>query len=149
MSRYFYIGDVNIEHGGTFYSFENWKYDFVDFVRCQPCNDAGGPENEWWIEVGTVNLPDADSAHFGQALGCSGCSESDYRILTRSQRRHFLFSACLSYGLYDVTSTRRIRIGKEPESHPRYWDEREPDDIYRGNASLMRIVRKVVRGEYA
>jgi hypothetical protein len=149
MSRYFYTGDIHIENGGTFYSLENWKYDFVDFVRCQPCSDAGGPENEWRIEVGTVNIPDADSEHFAQARSCIGMSREDFEAYTKAQQRHIMFDACLCYGLYDVTSIRRIRIGKKPESHPRYWDEREPDDIYRGNSSLMRIVRKVVRGEYA
>lgn len=51
-----YSGDVNIEHGGMFYNLATWEDGYVECWRCQPCSDAGGPDNMYWIEHLSVSV---------------------------------------------------------------------------------------------
>lgn len=102
MSRHFhYNGDVNIEHGGTYYALDTFKYDYVDAVRVTPCSDAGGPDNVFWVETVTIILRDPDSEQAKRALDSCGPGLDEYNKLSKSHRRHALTLALLSYGCYD------------------------------------------------
>ena len=45
-----YFGDVNIEHGGVFYTLKGYRDGYVSAVRVTACSDAGGPDNCFWME---------------------------------------------------------------------------------------------------
>lgn len=64
-TRWHYSGDVNIEHGGMFYNLSTFGEGYVSVVRCQPCTDAGGPDNCFWVEQLTANVCNTDMPFAG------------------------------------------------------------------------------------
>lgn len=140
--RIHYSGDVNIEHGGFFYSFEGWQYDYADFVRCTPCSEADGPDNCFWIERGTINIPKRDSERFTQALGCIGITSEEWADMKPARQRHTLIDACLAYGFYDLDRTDNVQVGRTTN-----WGRSNapwnPDTVLRANSSLTRFVRNI------
>lgn len=137
--RLFYFGDVNIEHGGFFYSLEGMKYDYADFVRVVPCVDAGGADNVFWIERGNVNI--LNPSALKDALRYCGMTD-EYEDATPAQRRHMAIHACMSYGNIDIDQTETVRVGPEcPFSGQR--DTPKHDKQLRANASLRNYVRNI------
>lgn len=145
-----YSGDVNIEHGGYFYNLDNWQYDYVEMVRCVPCSDGGGPDNQFWVEDLTVNLPhgvtklETDAARVKMILDC-GMDMDEYAGCTERVQRHWLVDACLQYGKYDTNTTFEVQVGKEIDPS---WSGREfvalqgsDLNVLRSNASLRNWVR--------
>jgi hypothetical protein len=161
-------------NGGMFYDLSTFDEGYVDAVQVQPCSDAGGPDNCWWIErinvtiyegwepfqgVGATvaerkahrvlhDMPDAERIE--NALRCCGWEENlaDWDKLTRTQRRHVIVDACVSYGHYDPQDlngpgSEMVSIGK-PDVQPRHEREGKwvPDKVLRGNASLRRYARE-------
>src|ERR1700685_3511801 len=53
--RWHYMGDINLEYGGYFWR-EDGADDYVLCVRVTPCSDAGGPNNLFWIEQGSIYM---------------------------------------------------------------------------------------------
>lgn len=147
-THWHYSGDVNLEHGGVFYDLSNWSHGYASAYRVVPCSDAGGPDNEFWIEELTVNRQ-FGRKEITQALDCIGMQGTKYEALTRARQAHVLFDALLSYGRYDQMNSRRVRIGKEPDkwSLKPQWDNTEPDIILRGNTSLDRYVRRCLQAD--
>lgn len=115
-----YMGDVNIESGGYFYSLDNWEHDYAEAVRCVPCSDAGGPDNQFWVEKITVNLPtgqnklEQDAARVKVIADC-GMDTDEYAALTEDQQQHWLLHACLDYGKYDINTTFEVQVGRKPD----------------------------------
>jgi hypothetical protein len=140
MRKLFYSGDVNCKYGGFFYCLTNWQYDYADALRIQPCSDAGGPDNLFWLERLTVNIP-KDDAKRNAALDCCG-SRAEYDKLTEAQKRHALIDACIAYGYYDVDSTSVIQVGATMEKPRPEFGPITVDVMLRGNASLYLYARR-------
>ena len=141
-SRWKYSGDVSLRNGGYFYDTSNIQYHYVDVVRVQPCSDAGGPDNEWWIESLTVNLPETDEA-LRIILRTCGWASEDVNSKPKDVREGMIIDACISHGQYDQNSSTVYRIGPK-ESVPAYtWDGHNENDVvqFRANASLRRRVK--------
>lgn len=153
MARIVYIGDINVEHGGTWFKIDprDWdEHGYCSAVRVTPCSDAGLQENAWWIEELTVLNPDGDDMK--RVLSCSGWSidPDDGSIISCSGNvvarkgtaafRQALAEACVSYGKYDVEHSITVQIGKEPEDSSEC--PAHADRVLRANASLERYVRR-------
>lgn len=141
-----YSGDISIENGGTFYDLSNWhSMGYATALRVVPCSDAGGPDNEFWLEELTVNRQYDDKVR--SAIDTIGMRFDHYENKSKAQQAHILFDACLSYGFYDQLVSKRIRIGKAEVRTRCGWDhDIKPDEILRGNVSLDRYVRKCLNG---
>lgn len=131
--RWHYIGDVNLEHGGAFIQEGDWP-DYCNAVQVTPCSDAGGPNNWYWIESGTVYLGNPE--HVARALEC--CDESADAPQWRKG------DAMLGYMGMDRDSCVIVQIGaKRGDCDSCQWDtDTECDYVLRGNSSLRRYVRR-------
>lgn len=165
-----YMGDINIEYGGYFYNLATFEDGYVEVVRVQPCADAGGPDNMFWIEQLSVNIdahwriafwgigdtvaerrahrtlhdiPDAE--HTERALRCCGWDErlDEWDKMTKAQRKHVITDAGLSYGNFDQESSTLVSVGK-PDIQPRHKHEGswEPEKVLRSNVNLRKYVLK-------
>lgn len=170
--RWFYSGDISIEHGGVFYNLGPFEDGYVDAVRLQPCSDAGGPDNVFWIEHLTViihdgwkhafwgpgdtaaarrahralhDMPDAERTE--SALTCCGWDDqiAEWDKLTLAQRKHVITDACISYGHYDQTESEMVSLGK-PEFTKNREGEWKPATILRANTNLRKYVRAKCEG---
>ena len=141
--RWHYIGDVNLEHGGVFIQEGDYP-DYCNAVRVTPCSDAGGPENWYRIESGTVYMGDAQ--HMVSALEC--CDESADAPQWRKGYAMMCYMAMdvgrvTNSGCYAGPDT-IVQIGAKRGDYDswRWDDEREPDYVLRGNTSLRRYVKR-------
>lgn len=134
-----YFGDMSIRNGGYFYDRSNIEHHYVDAVRVVPCSDAGGPDNEWWVEVLTVNIPDED-AKLEQVLSVCGWSLEDIDGKPQREADAMVIDACIAYGKYDQDTSTHVRIG--PKQTAPGWSPSNNDVQLRGNASLRAYVRK-------
>lgn len=141
MKRFYYVGDVNIEHGGYFVhqSDDGRRHGYADVVRVTPCSDAGGPNNCFWVETLTVNIRDRRSDDYRRALDCIGCDLSE--LPTRAARRRAVIDAHIAYGFYDITQSECVQIGRVQDECRE--DSVTPDTVLRGNASLERYARRI------
>lgn len=139
--RFFYSGDVSIEHGGVFYCLDSWQLGYVDALRVVPAYDAGGPDNVFWIEGLTVNL--RTGARLASVLQCSGLSADT--MPTGAAYRHAIVEAHIAYGAYDCEPMATIQIGPDcPFSSHR---ECPPITHYlRASVNLRRLARRMASG---
>lgn len=139
--RFFYSGDVSIEHGGMFYCLDSWQWGYVDALRVVPVSDAGGPDNVFWLEKLTINL--RTGAELDSILQTSGWTRED--IPKGAASRHFLVQAHVSYGAYDCESVATARIGPAcPYSSHR---ECPPITHYlRASVDLHKLARRMAHG---
>jgi hypothetical protein len=137
--RWKYCGDINLEHGG-FYWKEDGASDYVLAVRVTPCSDAGGPDNMFWIEDGSIYLSD-DPAQHKQALAYCGY-DSQPKPLTKVQRRAQLVESMLAYAGMDHDPSTIVSVGKPEPGRCEWNDKTVPDVVLRANASLANYVRK-------
>lgn len=164
-----YSGDINIEHGGAFYNLATFEDGYVECWRLQPCSDAGGPDNCYWIEHLTViihdgwkhalygvgetaaerrahrvlhNMPDAERTE--SALACIGYDTpemvADWDKRTLAERKHIILEACLAYGHYDTNESVMVSVGKPEFTRNREGDWK-PSAILRSNVNLRKYVR--------
>jgi hypothetical protein len=142
-----YFGDVNIECGGYFYDMSNWKWGYVEAWRVVPCSDAGGPDNEFWIESLTVNIPKAKDAW--AALAKVSNEDVDlYRTSSPRMRKHVLVNALICYGSYDMGKSTRIRIGKK-QSLPGWscgWGDGDLHKLH-GRTTLANYIKRVLSAD--
>lgn len=135
IKRWHYIGDVNLEHGGAFIQEGDWP-DYCNAVQVTPCCDAGGPDNWYWIESGTVYMGNAQ--HVQSALECTDTANN-----APQWRKGY---AMMCYGGIDYDTWRGrtiVQIGAKRGDCGHGWDDTlEPDYVLRGNASLRRFVRR-------
>lgn len=146
-NKWHYSGEVSLENGGYFYDKSNIQYGYVDVVRVQPCSDAGGPDNEWWVEQLTVNLPETDKA-LGIILRVCGWTVDEVSGKTKPEREAMVIDACIAYGAYDIDRSAVYRIGPKQDGKPFRWDGHNENSVtqFRGNASLRIQVKKVFMG---
>jgi hypothetical protein len=148
-ARKFYSGDLNIEHGGFFYTLDNFDRGYVDAVRVTPCSDAGGPDNVFWIECLSVLIPEQMLPHpmpgltheqteahhalhgtprelraFEYVMNSVGYDSQEmwdqWRVLTVAQRRHILVIACVGYGQYDINESEMVQLGAVQGEHNKH-----------------------------
>ena len=127
-------GDVNLEYGGFFWR-EDGADDYVLAVRVTPCVDAGGPDNLFHIEQGSIYMP-TDPAKRKSALACCG-----YEMETAT--RSMMVDAFMAYGGIErdsMNGEQVVQIGQKQELEREGWNP-EPDYVLRGNASLEKFVR--------
>lgn len=134
--RWHYMGDVNLCEGGAFIQ-EGDRPDYCNAVQVTPCSDAGGPDNWYWIESGTVYLGNAQ--HVQSALKCCDTA-SDAPQWEQGY-------AVLLYAGIDCDSwqgRRIVQIGaKRGDCDSWQWDtDTQCDIVLRGNTSLRRYVRR-------
>lgn len=140
--KWHYSGDINIEHGGVFYTLENLKYGFFDAVSVQPCSDAGAQGNAWWITCGSVYVP-TDNDKMLSALASvldsnKRESESLHWLLTDECYAHILFQACFSYSGIEKDFDEVVQIGPKEDCR----DYVEPTIQLKAGASLKHYVTK-------
>lgn len=140
-----YSGDINIEHGGVLYSLANAHYHYADAVRVTAVSDAGGPDNQFWVERIVVNFP-TDPDGVKQVLDCIGVTMEEYKALSRARRLHALVDACIAYGKYDQDKSEVVQVGAKVDpfwsaEHHGGFDPVKVDVVLRGNASLKRYAR--------
>ena len=134
-SAWKYYGDVNIKQGGYYWRNDGHSSeDYVLIVDVTPATDAGGADNAFLIESGSLYMPisddgkrvDVDAAK--SALSCVGdrVSPCGYYVVIGTTRRvpvdspegrAALVHAFKAYHGIDVDSSDSIRLGKcESES---------------------------------
>jgi len=133
MPKWKYSGDVDLEHGG-FYWLDEGDEDFVTAVDVIPCSDAGGPDNLFYIESGTIYLP-TDRDKQESILSVIGMTPED------ASRDDFIYAAKAYAGL-ERDSEEVIQIGKAEEPYRSGGWNPEPDTVLRGNARLIRYVER-------
>ena len=132
--RWKYSGDINLQEGGFFWR-EDDAEDYVLAVRVTPCSDAGGPDNLFHIESGSIYLP-PEPAKRKSALDCIG---ADIATANRDE----IIYAFMAYAGLDGQNQTVVRIGPpDPFFNDRggAWNP-TPDTILRANRSLDRYVR--------
>lgn len=143
-----YSGDINIEHGGMFWR-EDGAEDYVLAVRVTPCSDAGGPNNLYDIETGSIYLP-PEPAKVASAVSCVGYTinangdlETGREVLKKGSReyRWLIVEAFCAYAGIDRDIETVVRIGPKEDVAFYGWNP-EPDTILRSNAKLANYVRR-------
>lgn len=163
-----YSGDVNIEHGGAFYNLATFEEGYVECWRLQPCSDAGGPDNCYWIEHLSINIHD-HWQHVFRGVGDTAAERRAHRLLhelpsaertesalqcvgqgrdmaawdkrTLIERKHAIVWACLSYGHFDQESSEMVRIGPNQEGTAAGGGDYTPSLVLRANTNLRKYVR--------
>jgi hypothetical protein len=131
--RWHYSGDINIEHGGLFWR-EDGAEDYVLAVQVTPCSDAGGPDNMFWVEAGSIYLP-SDPERRKSALDCIGADSAN-------PTRWELVEACHAYNGLEEDERRVVQIGRTANRACSGFGDLAPDNVLRANASLERFVRR-------
>lgn len=155
MAKFWYSGDVNVEHGGTWFAInkKDWDdYGYCSAVRVTPCSDAGAQENAWWIEELTVIKPENDQKLKSVLDTCGWLVYSETGDIISSHNgdivakkgtaafRRVVAEACVGYGKYDVSNSETVQIGKDADSDD--LEQVEPDTVLRANSSLERYVKR-------
>lgn len=136
--RWIYCGDVNPENGGYWFNIAGLQWGYVDAVRVTPMADAGGPDNQFWIESLTVNMP-TNEIERKRVLDCIGCGEE--LLPSGATGRNILIDACIAYGRYDVYESRTVRIGPHEENGAGF-DPVNCETVLRAGSSLANWVRR-------
>ena len=126
-----YCGDINIRHGGYYWR-EDGASDYVLAVECIPCSVAGGPDNQFFITIGSVFLGDENKQ--SEALTCIGIDASE------ATRAHYV-DAAMAYRGIESDENYVLQIGAKPESHGPGWHECDDPLITHGNCKLRKYVR--------
>lgn len=166
-----WLGDDPSEESGLFYQ-EDDAPDYVNAVRIEACSQAGGPDNLYHIEVGSLYMPAdkldsvlqtvgfSERGHFVQAENgkMQWPFESEfaarfwmagkpdlglaYTTVPIAPRRLVVHAFMVYHGL-DIHHQHVVRVG--PDQMPRHKEDGwnpKPDHILRANASVKKFVRK-------
>lgn len=134
MTKWNYNGDIGLEYGG-FYWREDGADDYVLAVRVTPCSDAGGPDNLFHIESGSIYIG-TDPKRRASALDCIGQTPDD------STREDVVY-ALMAYGGIERDWEQVIRIGKDESDYcgSNGWNP-EPDTGLRKGTDLRKYVER-------
>lgn len=141
--RWRYHGDVNIEHGGTFIDFREWRNGYVDCVEVTDLDSACGARGMILVESRSITLwPDTS---WPSALGAIGAKlvptgiDDNGRTLKRGTLayRWCLAYALNAYGRYDTDRSEVLQ--------PDYG---ESVDFYSFHAIRVRSVMRYIRREF-
>lgn len=150
-ARWNYTGDINLENGGLFWC-EDGYADYVLAVRVTPVSDAGGPDNVFLVESGSIYLPEDKAPAALETCGYSlrnreivDCTGAAFPLASGAGRLLMVDAFCAYHGL-DVDSSELLQLGRRDEfCRSGGWDP-NPDRILRGNTSLLRYVRREFLG---
>lgn len=141
-----YYGDMNIEYGGMFVLDEG-DDDFVRAVEVIPCSDAGGPDNLFVVEEGSIYMP-TDTAKRNNAISCIGCkilddgTMNDNGTIVQPDDPAFRLNLIMGFRAYHGMDRDRdhvVQMGKRSEDFGRGWSP-EPTAKIRANGNLYRWV---------
>ena len=93
-----YVGDVNIEYGGSYYDLSEWHYGYASVVRVTDLDSGCGFNGGVLVEHLVVLL---DKEYWKRALDCCGLSVSDLLAMDSDGRRLVLADCIMGYGHYD------------------------------------------------
>ena len=93
-----YVGDVNVEYGGTWYDMTTFDDGYVSCVRVTDLASAKGFDGAVMVEHLVVPL---DKSHWKSALDCCGMKPSDLLAMDSDWRKVAICESLLSYGIYD------------------------------------------------
>lgn len=108
-NKWHYTGDINLEHGGLFINM-NFDCDYADVVRVTPMSDAGGPDNVWWVEAGSVSMP-SKLEELEQVLKYSGLKLENVLL-----HPEMIVEAIVAYKGLEVDAIETVQIGPTQES---------------------------------
>jgi hypothetical protein len=131
--KWYYQGDMNIEHGGSFYCLEGLKDGYAEAIRVYPCSDAGAQDNCWWVDVHTINMPSKQEV-LEKALQYCGIPPILSMPLTQVMALH-------EYGEYYTESSVVVQIGPDDPYYNGH-DPVEPDIRLRAGTDLEKWVRR-------
>lgn len=97
-TKWHYVGDINIEYGGTYFDLSEWENGYVDALRVTDLDSGCGFEGAVLIEK-IVILVDNDKAN-QQACECCGWIKTDIDTSTENGKLQ-LADAVMSYGRFD------------------------------------------------
>ena len=141
-----YNGDMNIKNGGFFWR-EDGSDDYVLAVRVTPCADAGGPDNLFVVECGSIYLPrEIDQQR--AAFECCGWTLSDDGTLTdyaggvfkSDALRELEVDARMAYAGMERDRDIVIRIGRDESTDGRSGWNPSPDIVKPANLNLRRFI---------
>ncbi len=138
MSKWNYRGDVNLCEGGYYWR-EDDADDYVVAVEVIPCSAAGGPDNLFWINEGSIYItPErAKNALEGYDIAYADATRAD------------IVDAIMGHYGMESDGETTLRIGK-PEPDPDCWrfeqDKFEVDVVLRAGSSLANWVKREYLG---
>lgn len=134
MTKWNYVGDVNLREGGYYWR-EDDADDYVLAVEVTPCSAAGGPDNLFWINEGSVYITPERAA-----LALESCD-----INPDDATRADVVDSIIGYYGIERDAETTLRIGK-PEDDPDKWQFDSAnfavDVVLRSNAKLRRWVER-------
>jgi hypothetical protein len=145
-NRWKYVGDTNLEYGGLFIEFSEWKYGYVNAVQVDDIGDNGFP-GAVIVESKSISIDDIDSERTRSALSTIGAKlidkddiDDNGHVLTRNT---LAWKWCLAYAMnaYDAADVDRAEIVQLDYSEPVTacgW----------GNATRARSIRSFVRKNF-
>lgn len=131
--KWHYHGDVNLEYGGSFYCLEGLEDGYAEVVNIYACSDAGGPDNCWWVDEHTVNIP-SDHRVLELALLYCGSTPNTNSSLEQVIALH-------DYGEYERDSSLLVQIGPDDPYYSGY-EPVDPDIRLRAGTDLDKWVRR-------
>lgn len=145
--RWKYMGDVNLEYGGTFYDFSNWKYGYVDAIEVIDLDSACGFRGAVMVEPITINVERSPEqlkkalSGIGAAFVDNGDINDNGRIIRKGTAafRFILAYACQSYGYKDCDPHTCLQLEADGPMEFEGW---RAEKRLRSNASLENYVRK-------
>lgn len=148
--RWNYSGDVDLEYGGLFWR-EAGAHEYVEAVRVTPCSDAGGPNNVFHVESGSIYMP---RERYGAALDTCGYKvgrawetgaqviDGTGKALDARASRALIVDAFACYHGVERDSEYMLRIGKVDPGASGWGSDCEPDFVLRAGSSLKNFVRR-------
>lgn len=135
----FYHGDVDIRHGGYYYTFDSERPDTVSVTRVWPFSDVGGPDNVFQVERLTVTLLEGDA--LARVLAHAGLTEET--LPTGELRHRVLVDVHVFYGPYEIDWAEVVQIGPDdPYCAPVAIQDGQQSVRLRAGSSLRRYVLK-------
>ncbi len=136
MPKWQYTGDMSLEYGG-FYWKDEGDPESVEALKVTPCSDAGGPDNLFHVESGTVYM---NPERLESALDVIG-------LTPETASRNDVIYAFQAYSGLDRDAyggERVIRIGPDESDYMRRsggWNP-EPDVILRAGTDLRKWIER-------
>jgi hypothetical protein len=138
MHKWQYRGDVDLREGGLFWK-EDDADDYVLAVEVIPCSAAGGPDNLFWINEGSIYITPERAKSALEGYGTA------YADATRAD----IVEAIMShYGMESDIET-KLRIGpREPDPDNWRFDSSnfEEDVVLRAGSKLENWVKRECLG---
>jgi len=97
-NKWQYVGDVNIEYGGTFYDLTDWEHGYVNAVKVTDLDSGCGFVGACLIEKITVLIDSEDEN--SKACECCGFNYKDLNLWDQNDRLR-LAGSVAAYGRFD------------------------------------------------